>query len=491
MIAMVSRTRRVRRLMLVACALVGGCGGGGGGSSTGGTPSPSPAPSPSPSPTPSTNINFTVSGLRPGQQLTLANGADQAQVSANGTFSFAQPVAVGADYNITIAVSPSAESCALGSATGKVAAATNVTVACGPTGLHSLSAQDGSPKGADITISPQIMVASDGNIYGAAAGGGASGKGTIFRMTPAGGFSVVHDFTGNATDGSEPEGSLIEGPGGDLYGTTLRGGANGYGTLFKITRSGTFTLLYSFGLGDGINPSQPLVQDGGHLYGHTTDAIFDYSVSDGRLSIIHRLSFAESQLFRAPLLLASNGDLLTVTTESDLSGIGGRLIRVTPSGVKSVIHNFTVQEGSDFRGTLLRDNDGNVYGVAAASSAPTTIAGNIFKVSSSGVFSILHQFDGTDGSFPSGGLTWGTDGSIYGTTNGGGSGSYRGGTIFRITKEGVFTTLYYFDGGAAGSFPSAALVLGRSSVPLSDPLDILYGATSAGGANDLGAIFKY
>jgi len=490
MIAMVSRTRRVRPLMLVAFALVGGCGGGGG-SSTGGTPSPSPAPSPSPSPTPSATISFTVSGLRPGQQLTLANGTDQAPVSANGTFSFAQPVAVGTDYNVTIAVSPSADSCTLGNATGKVAAATNVTVACGPTGLHSLSAQDGSPKGADITISPQIMVASDGNIYGAAAGGGASGKGTIFRMTPAGGFSVLHDFTGNVTDGNEPEGSLIEGPGGDLYGTTLRGGANGYGTLFKITRSGTFTLLYSFGFGDGLNPSQPLVQDGGHLYGHTTDAIFDYSVSDGRLSIIHRLSLAENQLFRAPLLLASNGDLLTVTTESDLSGIGGRLIRVTPSGVKSVIHNFTVQEGSDFRGTLLRDNDGNVYGVAAVSSAPTTIAGNIFKVSSSGVFSILHQFDGTDGSFPSGGLTWGTDGSIYGTTNGGGSGSYRGGTIFRITKEGVFTTLYYFDGGAAGSFPSAALVLGRSSVPLSDPLDILYGATSAGGANNLGAIFKY
>lgn len=491
MIAMVSRTRRVRRLMLVACALVGGCGGGGGGSGTGGTPASSPAPSPSPSPTPSATINFTVSGLRPGQQLTLANGTDQAPVSANGTFSFAQPVAVGADYNITIAVSPSADSCTLGNAAGKVAAATNVTVACGPTGLHSFSAQDGSPKGTTNTISPQIMVASDGNIYGTAAGGGASGKGTIFRMTPTGGFSVVHDFTGSATDGSDPEGPLIEGPGGDLYGTTARGGANDLGSLYKITRSGAFTLLYSFGLGDGINPIGPLVQDGGHLYGHLPDAIFDYSVSNGRLAIIHRLSFAENQMFRAPLLLASNGDLLTVTTESDLSGIGGRLIRVTPSGVKSIIHNFTVQEGSDFRGTLLRDNDGNVYGVAAVSSTPTTIAGNIFKVSSSGVVSILHQFDGTDGSAPTGGLTWGTDGSIYGTTNAGGSGSYKGGTIFRITKEGVFTTLYNFDGGAAGSFPSAALVLGRSSVPLSDPLDILYGTTSAGGTNDLGAIFKY
>jgi len=490
MIAMVSRTRRVRRLMLVACAFVGGCGGGGG-SGTGGTPSPSPVPSPSPSPTPSATINFTVSGLRPGQQLTLANGTDQAPVSANGTFSFAQPVAVGADYNITIAVSPSADSCTLGNATGKVAAATNVTVACGPTAIHSFSAQDGIPKGATNTISPQIMVASDGNIYGTAAGGGASGKGTIFRMTPTGGFSVVHDFTGSATDGSDPEGPLIEGPGGDLYGTTARGGANDLGSLYKITRSGVFTLLYSFGLGDGINPIGPLVQDGGHLYGHLPDAIFDYSVSDGRLSIIHRISFGENQTFRAPLLLASNGDLLTVTTESDLSGIGGRLIRVTPSGVTSVIHNFTVQEGSDFRGTLLRDNDGNVYGVAVVSSAPTTIAGNIFKVSSSGVFSILHQFDGTDGSAPIGGLTWGTDGSIYGTTNGGGSGSYQGGTIFRITKEGVFTTLYNFDGGAAGSFPSAALVLGRSSVPLSDPLDILYGTTSVGDTNNLGAIFKY
>jgi len=106
---------------------------------------------------------------------------------------------------------------------------------------------------------------------------------------------------------------------------------------------------------------------------------------------------------------------------------------------------------------------------------------------------MLHQFVGTDGGFPAGGLSWGTDGSIYGTTVTGGSGSgpNRSGTIFRITKEGVFTNLYTFNGGAAGSSPGSALVLGRSAVPLSDPLDIFYGTTSAGGANNQGTIFKY
>jgi uncharacterized repeat protein (TIGR03803 family) len=74
---------------------------------------------------------------------------------------------------------------------------------------------------------------------------------------------------------------------------------------------------------------------------------------------------------------------------------------------------------------------------------------------------------------------------MYGATNIG------GGTIFRITKEGVFTSLYTFDGGAAGAYPGSTLVLGRSAVPLSDPLDIFYGTTDRGGANNLGTVFKY
>ena len=346
MMATVSRTRRVRRLMLVALALLGGCGGGSSNSGSGGAPSPSPPPSPAP--TSSTTIAFTVTGLRPGQQLTLANGADQAQVSANGTFSFANPVAVGTGYGITIAVNPAIDSCTLGNATGTVAVAVNVTVTCGPTGIHSFSVQDGSPRGATNLVSPQIMVASDGNIYGTAAGGGASGKGTIFRMTPTGGFAVLHDFTGNATDGSDPEGPLIEGPGGDLYGTTTLGGAKDIGTIFKITRSGIFTLLYSFDFFDGIHPMGALVQNGGHLYGHLTEHIFDYSISSGKLSIIYSVTFEQHQRFMAPLTLASNGDLITVTTETFINGIGGHLIRVTPRGVMSAIHDFTMQEGSRF-----------------------------------------------------------------------------------------------------------------------------------------------
>ena len=500
MITMICRTQRVRWLMLATCALLGGCGDGGGGNiGTGGTPSPtpipSPTPSPSPSPTPSTNINFTVSGLRPGQQLTLANGADQAQVTANGAFSFAKPVAVGSAYSITIVAGPSVDSCTLDNAAGTVAVAVNVTVACGPTAIHNFSMQDGRPDvspGTAGTVSPQIVVASDGNIYGTAETGGGLGKGTIFRMTPTGDFAVLHNFTGNVTDGSYPKGPLIEGPGGYLYGTTALGGANGSGTLFKITRSGDFTLLYSFG--DRINPTGPLVQDGGHFYGTVANAIFDYQESTGRLSLIYSLSPGEHRFFESPLTLAGNGDLLTVTT-SDFTTTGlrttdARLIRVTPRGVVSVVHSFSLQEGYSFSGNLLLDNDGNIYGVASGSEQPTSRAGDIFKVSSSGVFSILHQFAGTEGAYPVG-LTWGTDGSMYGATNTGLLQSNVRGTIFRITKEGVFTYLYTFDGGAAGAYPGSALVLGRSAVPLSDPLDIFYGTTDRGGTNNLGTIFKY
>jgi uncharacterized repeat protein (TIGR03803 family) len=109
-----------------------------------------------------------------------------------------------------------------------------------------------------------------GNLYGTASEGGADGDGTVFKLAPNGTVTVLHDFTGGA-DGGTPYAAVIADTAGNLYGTTVYGGAEGDGTVFKISPDGTETVLYSFTDGtDGGLPTAPVVMDRrGNLYGTT------------------------------------------------------------------------------------------------------------------------------------------------------------------------------------------------------------------------------
>ncbi len=99
--------------------------------------------------------------------------------------------------------------------------------------------------------------------------GGASGYGTVFEVTPDGTETVLHSFTGG-TDGSYPAAGLLRDAKGNLYGTTTGGGSDGYGTVFRVTMTGTETVLHSFTGSDGYYPIAGLVKDAnGNLYGTT------------------------------------------------------------------------------------------------------------------------------------------------------------------------------------------------------------------------------
>jgi uncharacterized repeat protein (TIGR03803 family) len=119
-----------------------------------------------------------------------------------------------------------------------------------------------------------LYLASDGNFYGTSTAGGTSGNGTAFRMTTAGAISVVYNFTGG-TDGAMPYGPLTQGGGADtnLYGTTYGGGSNGCGAIFKLTLKGALTPLHSFDAcssgfnNDGAQPYPGLLPAYGQLYG--------------------------------------------------------------------------------------------------------------------------------------------------------------------------------------------------------------------------------
>ena len=126
-----------------------------------------------------------------------------------------------------------------------------------------------------------VIQASDGNFYGTTTFGGSANFGTIFKLTPTGTITTLVNFTG--PNGTYPIGALIQASDGNLYGTTSGGGANPpfatqYGTVFKVTLDGTLTTIFIFTYDamagrwpNGFSPQAALVQGtDGKLYGTTS-----------------------------------------------------------------------------------------------------------------------------------------------------------------------------------------------------------------------------
>ncbi len=232
------------------------------------------------------------------------------------------------------------------------------------------------------------MQGSDGNFYGTAVVGGANGAGTVFKITPGGTLITLYSF--GVSDGQSPYGGLVQGSDGNFYGTTEFGGANnGNGTVFKITPRGTLTSLYSFAGSDGANPHAGLVQGSdGNFYGTT-----------------------------------------------EFGGTGqcanrcGTVFKITPSGTLTTLYDFAGSDGFKPQAGLVQGSDGNFYGTTTGGGANNG-KGTVFKITPSGTLTTLYSFAGSDGAFPQAGLVQGSDGNFYGTTAGGGANF--AGTVFRL-----------------------------------------------------------
>jgi uncharacterized repeat protein (TIGR03803 family) len=138
--------------------------------------------------------------------------------------------------------------------------------------IYSFGAHSGDPVAPEFAL----VEGADGNLYGTSSKGGSpsalcvQGCGTVFKITPAGTETVLHSFGVSGADGRLPSGALLIGSDGTFYGVTSVGGANGCGTVYRITPSGVETVLYSFGTtaNDGFEPSGALLQaSDGNLYG--------------------------------------------------------------------------------------------------------------------------------------------------------------------------------------------------------------------------------
>ena len=351
---------------------------------------------------------------------------------------------------------------AVGMILGLMVAASPAAQAQTLTTLHSFNGADG--------LSPHagLVQGSDGNFYGTTYGqlGTYGPFGTVFKITPSGTLTTLYSFCAQAlcADGELPSAGLIQGSDGNFYGTTYggpNGGAGTYGTVFQITPSGTLTTLYHFcaesGCPDGAGPNAGLVQGrDGNFYGTT--------VYGGTQNC-------------------------------------GTVFQITSSGTLTTLHSFcsVVSQGNcadgyaPFAG-LVEGRDGNFYGATDLGGANGV--GTIFQITPGGTLTTLYSFcsvAGTqggclDGKYPSGTLLLGSDGYFYGATGAGGAngistGGY--GTVFKITPSGTLTTLYSFcphSGCTDGQDPTGALVQASDGN--------FYGTTWGDGIYTFGNVFE-
>jgi uncharacterized repeat protein (TIGR03803 family) len=356
------------------------------------------------------------------------------------------------------------------------------------TTLHSFDGTDGADPIAGL------VQATNGSLYGTTEVDGANGYGTFFKITPSGKLATLFSFCSqtNCTDGAEPFAGLVQATDGNLYGTTIVGGANfptyPGGTVFEITPSGKLTTLYSFcsqtNCTDGTEPAGLLIQatDGG-LYGTTLGGgangygtVFKITPS-GKLTTLHSFDGTDGNTPFAGLVQATDGKFYGTTYEGGANN-EGTVFKITPSGTLTTMHSFDVTDGDEPVAGLVQAADGNLYGTTTGDGASSY--GTVFKITLRGRLTTLHSFDVTDGDEPGTGLLiQATDGNLYGTTIGGGANGF--GTVFEITPRGRLTTLHSFD-GTDGGYPYAMLV--------QDTNGSFYGTTSEGGANNDGTVFS-
>jgi uncharacterized repeat protein (TIGR03803 family) len=286
------------------------------------------------------------------------------------------------------------------------------------TTLHSFQDEDGAAPGS------ALIQGVDGYLYGTTSSGGAHNQGTVIRITLDGTVSVLYSFCAltRCADGRLPQASLVQATDGNFYGTTTGGGAycwdsGGCGTVFQITPQGTLTTLYSFcpqaGCADGDWPDSVLLQaSDGNLYGTTNiggannfGSVFKIT-TQGMLSSLHSFTHLDGLNPYAGLAQGSDGNLYGATYQGGAycfaMGGCGTVFKITPSGTLTTLHSFDNSDGSLIFAGLVRVTDGSFYGTALNGGANN--AGTVFHLIAYATLSVSKTGMGT---------VSGVDGQIY------------------------------------------------------------------------------
>jgi uncharacterized repeat protein (TIGR03803 family) len=291
-----------------------------------------------------------------------------------------------------------------------------------------------------------LVQGSDSNFYGTTAWGGASSYGTVFRISPGGSLTNLWSFTGG-TDGANPQAGLVQGSDSNFYGTAASGGASGNGTVFRISPSGSLSNIWSFTGGtDGANPMAGLLQGGdGNFYGTTYGSgsgpsaygtVFRMSPG-GSLTNLWSFTGGDDGAYPwAALVQGIDSNFYGTASYGGAYG-AGTVFRIGSSGSLTNLWSFTGgTDGANPQAGLVQGSDSNFYGTAA--SGGTSGNGTVFRISPSGSLTSLWSFTGCgDGANPMAGLAQGSDGNLYGTTYGSGNGPSPYGTVFKLSLSPV------------------------------------------------------
>ncbi len=311
--------------------------------------------------------------------------------------------------------------------------------------LHSFTGSDGREPTAGL------IQASDGNLYGTTSFDGTGGPGgTVFKITPNGTLTTLATFNGQG--GPEfPYAGLIQGRDGNFYGTTTAGGTHfGNGTVFQITPNGTVTTLHSFACTDGCAPFSGLVQgNDGNFYGTTRSGgtngnnygtVFRIT-ANGTFTLLHTFEGSDGGDPYASLVQATDGNFYGTTTSAGAHG-AGTIFKITASGTLTTLYNFCAGGYPCADGEApyagLMQTDGNFYGTTQIGG--TNNVGTVFQITPSGTLTTLHSFAVSDGAKPYAGVIQATDRNFYGTTYTGGNASGDG-TVFKLTPLTSTTTV--------------------------------------------------
>jgi uncharacterized repeat protein (TIGR03803 family) len=275
----------------------------------------------------------------------------------------------------------------------------------------------------------RLALGAEGNLYGAAQDGGAHGGGTLWEFRVTGKMLTRHAF-GAAGDGATPLQGPTMGPAGAVYGATGEGAVNGSGNIFSVSHAGLYHVIYDFlSKGDGHCPfSGVAFGPGGALYGTTVG-------------------------------VGVGGDP------------SGSVWRYTAAGGLKTLYVFKNGADGEWPNQApVVDAAGNVYGTTYIQNG-AQFAGAIWKISAAGTFSVLHAMKAAkDGFAPNSPLLLDTNGTLYGTTASQGPGGY--GTVFSITRSGIFSVVHAFANAGDGAQPTGNLV--------HDSHGVIYGGTEYG-----------
>ncbi len=313
-----------------------------------------------------------------------------------------------------------------------------------------------------------LILDSAGNLYGESLAGGTSDFGTVFEITSRGKLSVLHNFQGAPNDGEGGQGlpaptvGLARDSAGNLYGTTAQGGNStgcdrGCGVAFKLTPAGEETILHNFGPTEG--PSNVILDPNGNLYGTTfndgvnaSGTVFE--IKGGKYTVLYNFcSVANCEDGEFPdsgLVRDAAGNLYGVTLQGGAAD-EGTVFKVTPSGVETVLHSFLgpPTDGGRPEGNLKQDNKGNLYGTTFEGGLND--AGALFKQPEDGsADTILYSFftlpHGTDGFNPLGSVQIDKSGNFYGTA----TGSDLDSVVWEVTSSGEEKVLKTLGDGMGG-----------------------------------------